>query len=254
MTILHYVRYGNDVSEPPIVFLHSLGGTHDQWLSQMNHFARTRTVIGIDLPGHAISPSVDVRTIKGFADAVLSTLDFIGVKQFVAIGISMGGAVAQELAKTGRAERIALISTNSYFGGPEAWAEKAAQARAGEMAGLADATIPNWFSPAFQESHPATVDYYRTQIIRTSHEGYARACEALAAWDNRDELSKIEVPTLILAGEFDKGCPPDAMQAMAEQIPHGAFHVMEGAAHLQCVERAQEVSAILDSFYEAHRH
>ncbi|MDY6049942.1 MAG: alpha/beta fold hydrolase [Corynebacterium sp.] len=254
MTVLHYVRYGNDVSEPPIVFLHSLGGTHDQWLSQMNHFARTRTVIGIDLPGHAISPLVDVRTVKGFADAVLSTLDYIGVKKFVAIGISMGGAVAQELAKTDRVERAALISTNAKFGEQSAWAERAQQARAGQMAGLADATVANWFSPDFQGTHPATVDYYRTQIIRTSHEGYARACEALAAWDNWDGLAEIKVPTLILAGEYDRGCPPEVMEKMAAKIPHGAFHVMEGAAHLQSVERAPEVSAILDTFYEANRH
>ena len=98
---------------PPLVFVHGLGGSWPNWLEQLPHFARSRRVIAMDLPGFGHSPMPKKKiSIKGYAETLDRLLDEIGVESTALVGNSMGGFIGAELAVSfaTRVEKLVLVS------------------------------------------------------------------------------------------------------------------------------------------------
>jgi pimeloyl-ACP methyl ester carboxylesterase len=66
----------------------------------------------------------------------------------------------------------------------------------------------------------------------TNPAGYAGCAEAIAAMDQRESISAITAPTLVIAGADDPSTPPWHGAQLAHTIPGAAFTVVRGAAHL----------------------
>ena len=79
----------------------------------------------------------------------------------------------------------------------------------------------------------------RRGLTDTSSEGYAGCCEALAALDLHPVLGSISAPTLVIAGAEDPATPPDHGRAIADGIAGARFELIEGAAHLANIEKAE---------------
>jgi len=67
-------------------------------------------------------------------------------------------------------------------------------------------------------------------------------------FDRRADLSRIVVPTLLLAGEHDRNAPPAVMKKMAAAIPHSTYLEMPGIGHLQNLEAPDEFDGFLLNF------
>ena len=102
------------------------------------------------------------------------------------------------------------------------------------MAAVADASMERWFTTRF-----ADTARYRTMLVSTPAETYAGTCEALAAWDFRDRLGEIAAPTLVIAGAEDTATPVEHAELIAATIAGARLFVLERAAHLASVERAE---------------
>ena len=75
---------------PTLVLLHGWGGTAaGNWSTAMSTLARHFRVIAPDLRGHG----------KGSVDDVVGLADTLGVERFIAVGYSLGGGVAAQLAR-----------------------------------------------------------------------------------------------------------------------------------------------------------
>ena len=96
-------------------------------------------------------------------------------------------------------------------------------------------TMERWFTPAFREREPAFVARQAEMLARTSTEGYAGCCEALASADLRSKLSSISVPTLVIVGAVDPSTPPALGEEIRNAVP-GARLVSLEAAHLSALE------------------
>jgi pimeloyl-ACP methyl ester carboxylesterase len=115
---LHYVRRG---SGDPLVLIHPLGAELVVWEPVMDRLARDRDVIALDLPGFGRSPALpngDLPTPQVLAASVASLLDELGVERAHVAGNSLGGWVALELAKAGRALSVAGICTAGLWARP----------------------------------------------------------------------------------------------------------------------------------------
>ncbi|MHB8492911.1 MAG: alpha/beta fold hydrolase, partial [Solirubrobacteraceae bacterium] len=56
---------------PPVIFIHGLGGSWQNWLEQLPVFAEHHRVVAFDLPGFGSSPMPSERiTIAGYVRAV----------------------------------------------------------------------------------------------------------------------------------------------------------------------------------------
>jgi 3-oxoadipate enol-lactonase len=73
---------------------------------------------------------------------------------------------------------------------------------------------------------------FRDQFLETPREGYAACCDALAAWDAREQIASITVPTLAIAAADDPSTPPEHLEAIAAAIPGTELIVVADAAHI----------------------
>ena len=98
---------------PPLVLVHGLGLSWRCWRPLLDALERCHEVVAIDLPGFGDSPPLagDVApTPTRLADAVELELDRLGLDAPALVGNSLGGWVALELARRGRATRAVLLS------------------------------------------------------------------------------------------------------------------------------------------------
>jgi 3-oxoadipate enol-lactonase len=162
-------------------------------------------------------------------------------------GTSLGGMTAMWLAINApeRIDRMALCCTSAHLPPRETWIERAATVRARGMAAVADAALERWFTPAFVQRHPETVDRTRRALLDTAAEGYAGCCEAIASHDLRGELGSIRAPTLVLAAEDDPATPPEHGRLIANAVAGTRLVVLERARHLAVVERPEETARAL---------
>jgi L-proline amide hydrolase len=73
----------------------------------------------------------------------------------------------------------------------------------------------------------------------------------LQGWTAIPRLAEIDLPTLVLAGEYDE-LQRVAWGPLAEQIPAARAHVFAGASHMPFVESAQEYHAVVAPFLAEH--
>lgn len=224
-----------------VVLCGSLGSTSAMWDAQRPALAGRR-IVAVEHPGHGGAPVVGFATVRDLAARVL---DEVGDESFSFIGLSLGGAVGMQVALDApeRVEKLVLASTSARFGDPQQWLDRAALVRSEGLEAIVDAVLGRWFTPAFGDA-----GRWRGLFLSVDPEGYARCCEALALWDAREELHQIEAPTLVVAASEDPTTPPPHLEEIAAAIPGARLELIEHAAHLANVERADEFNRLLEEW------
>jgi pimeloyl-ACP methyl ester carboxylesterase len=100
------------------VLIHGVGSHWQVWRPVLDELARRRDVIALDLPGFGASPTLPIGVVPNAAaltDAVAAFLDELGLERPVVGGNSLGGWVALELAKRGRARAVVGVSPAGFF-------------------------------------------------------------------------------------------------------------------------------------------
>jgi pimeloyl-ACP methyl ester carboxylesterase len=105
---------------PPLVLLHGLGLTWRSYLPVLDALEERHAVCALDLPGFGDSPPfAGPPTPAALSDAVERELDALGLERPLLVGNSLGGWIALELARRGRAERVVAISPAGLETPPE---------------------------------------------------------------------------------------------------------------------------------------
>ena len=92
----------------PLVLLHGLFGSADNWGTIAKHFSQHYQVISVDLRNHGRSPHSESQTSPEMADDLLEVLDALGLEQVHLLGHSLGGKVAMQFA-TQYPERVSKL-------------------------------------------------------------------------------------------------------------------------------------------------
>lgn len=83
----------------PLVVLHGLFGSADNWRSHVKKWQSRRRVITLDLRNHGESPHASSMSYADMADDVIALLDRLAIERCDLLGHSMGGKVAISLAR-----------------------------------------------------------------------------------------------------------------------------------------------------------
>ncbi|MGY1591923.1 3-oxoadipate enol-lactonase [Geodermatophilus sp. SYSU D00708] len=232
---------------PVLVFGPSLGTDTGLFDAQAAEFAGRFRVVRYDLRGHGGSEVVPGPcTMADLAGDVVALLDRLGVQRFSYAGVSIGGAIGQQLALTvpDRLDKMAVLASAAQFADPPSWAVRAQQVREHGTEVLVGSRTGTWFTAAWAEQHPDEALRLLKMLRDTPREGYAACCEAIGAFDVRSRLGEITTPTIVLAGAEDPATPPEMVQVVADGI--GAeFVVVPGAAHLPNATDPETVNAAL---------
>lgn len=116
--MLNHLRRG---SGDPLVLIHPLGAELVVWEPVFARLARERDVIAVDLPGFGGSQPIANgagASPRALAASVASFLDELGLGRVHVAGNSLGGWVALELAKAGRALSVAGLCTAGFWKRP----------------------------------------------------------------------------------------------------------------------------------------
>lgn len=96
---------------PPLLLLHGIGSARQDWATLLPHLTPDFDVLAVDLPGHGGSAPVRGRpTVGALTDAVEADLDARGLDVVHVYGNSLGGRVALELARRGRASSVVAVA------------------------------------------------------------------------------------------------------------------------------------------------
>lgn len=193
---------------PPLLLIHGLGSSGDDWAFQIGPLAQRHRLIVPDLRGCGESASPPGRySIAQFADDLWRLLDHLGEARPALLGFSMGGAVALEMAlqRPASVERLVLVNSLPSYR-VDHWRkamEFYVQLAMVHLLGLprtarmvARRLFPHDYQAAMRERVSVVVGGSRV-------EPYLRCARALADWCAAERLAALQAPTLMIAGEFD---------------------------------------------------
>ncbi|HEY4114239.1 MAG TPA: alpha/beta hydrolase [Rhizomicrobium sp.] len=175
--------------------------------------------------------------------------------RFALAGHSMGGRVVQDVYRRApeRVLKLALLATDYRRPASESARQKEVRERE-EMLALAaeqgmEAFARGWLigllAPQTAQ-HPDLVETMVAMIARHSvRELTAHTLAALRRPDCTAVIDAIDVPTLILAGEFDPLRPVSVHQEMAERIRNSRLVVIERSGHMLAMEQPRAVTQIM---------
>lgn len=260
VTAMPAVALHHEVSGPsaaPAVFLGgSLGSTHRLWDELVADLARDHRVVAFDIRGHGFSPgAVGPLTINDLAADVVALANRLGVARFHYVGLSLGGAIGQQLAldSPDRLSSLTLACTSPRFGDAAVWLERAAIVRAEGLAQLREPTGDRWFTEEVRLLAADRAEAILDALVATDPESYATVCEMLGEFDARDRLGRISTPTRVLTADLDPVCPPEVTALLRAGIPGSDGRLLEGSAHLANICRPAAFGAAVREHLAAHR-
>ncbi|MFV8189336.1 alpha/beta fold hydrolase [Streptomyces spinosirectus] len=246
MNTLQY-RLDGPEDAPVLILGPSLGTTWHMWDRQVPELTKQWRVFRFDLPGHGGAPAYPVDSVTELTSRLLATLDGLGIQRFGYAGCAFGGAIGLELALR-HPERIAsltLIAASPRFGTADEFRQRGVIVRTNGLDPIARSSPDRWFTHGFAAAQPAITEW-AVQMVRTTDPGcYIAACEALASFDVRSQLSGVEVPTLVLVGSEDRVTGPAEARTLVAGIPDARLAVVPGASHLVPVEQPAAVTDLL---------
>ncbi len=96
-----------------MLLLHGIGHRWQMWTPLLDSLGRDFDVVAVDLPGFGMSPRLPERveiTLAAAVDIIESCMDELGWDQAHLVGNSLGGWMALELAKRGRATSVCALA------------------------------------------------------------------------------------------------------------------------------------------------
>jgi 3-oxoadipate enol-lactonase len=233
-----YYQFDSTPHPSTLVLSNSLGTDISLWDGQAPEILKHFSLLRYDLRGHGRSPlPAGPYSIEQLSRDVLSLLDELGLRQVHFGGISMGGMVGQWLGVHApeRVKSLVLSNTAAQCGEPAFWNQWIELARQQGMEGLIPSILQDWYSASYRTAHPEVIARTTEMLRKTNPEGFAACCVGIRDMDQRPDVGKIRVPTLVVFGKHDQATPPIAARFLIENIP-GAEELELPAAHLSCVE------------------
>jgi poly(3-hydroxyalkanoate) depolymerase len=246
-------------SGPPLLLITGLGASLDLAEPFERELAsRGLQVISFDAPGVGQStPYPWPRRMPGVARTVEQMLTTLGHHAVHVLGVSLGGVVAQQLARQAphRVRRLVLAATGPGLGGvpgsppvmlalatprryhqPDYYRRIAGRIYGGDARRDPDALL-----------HGSVARF----VERPSVRGYLGQLYAISGWTSVPWLHRLSAPTLVLNGDDDPIVPLINGRILARCIPDARLHVMRGGGHLFLLERPAETAALVARFLTA---
>ena len=241
-------------SGPPLLLVMGLGGNIEMWQPLVEELSDFET-IAFDAPGMGES-EIPRRPIsmRGLARITAGVVRELGYARVDVLGVSYGGAVAQELAFHHReiVRRMVLAATSfgvgSLPGKPRALAMLATPYRYYSRSHL-KAIAPRLYGGRIaRQPELINRDAYARLGHAPSWRGYAWQLAAIVGWSSLPYLRRIRVPVLVMTGDDDPIIRVFNARMLASLIPGAQLHVMRGAGHLFLIDEAKTSAQLIRLF------
>lgn len=260
---LHYLEMDSEGAPDatPLVVIHGLMGSADNWRSHLKAWQRSRRVIAVDLRNHGRSPHREDMRYATMSQDVLALLDKLSITQAHILGHSMGGKVAISLARLAP-ERVVTLTVGDiapvvYQHGHDDIFAALKRVREGQPKNRREA----------DDLLAEHVDSRSTRLFLATN--LARNEEgALDLRIGLDEIQRgygdiiglpagvgpYEGPSLILRGAQSHYVTDDLLPALREVLPGARVVTLKNAGHWLHAEQPEAFQQAVEAFIEHHEH
>jgi 3-oxoadipate enol-lactonase len=242
---LYYEVHGEG---EPLLLVMGLATDSVAWIPQLQPFsARYRTITFDNRDVGRSSQASAEYEIADMARDTLALADGLELDSFHLLGLSMGGAIAQELALSAP-ERVRTLTLAVTFPSVGEWGRRHAELWMKRVEHMSredrvDELMLLTMSEEFFENEDA-VSWLRGRILENPHpqsvEAFDRQLTASRRHDAADRLRSIDIPTHVIGAEHDMLVPVWRSKELAELIPNAKLTVIPRAPHAANLERRDE--------------
>jgi len=244
---------------PPLVFVHGWSFSGSIWRLQKESLSERYHCVCMDLRGHGQSSAPATGyALDDFVSDLTALFERLDISGATILGWSMGALVALAAQRELR-ERLAslvLVSGTSKFvaceGYPHGLPSKEPRGLALRLKRNPQQAVDAFFSSMFTPEELADNTFKRLEkeAAPPSPSVAIQSLETLASADLRNMLSTVQVPVLLVHGDRDTVCLPNASRYMAEVIPCASLAIMEGVGHAPMLTRQSEFDCMVGRFLE----
>ena len=260
------LRYRKTGAGDPVLLLHGIGQSLEDWNEQHERLSARHTVYSVDLPGFAYSDRVvGTATMAKLAGVLPAVLDALGVHgPLPVMGNSLGGAVAMKFAANHPGRVSALVLADSAGFGrevalvlrlltvsplaallmrpDEAASRRTVQSLFYDKELATDARVEHSFALSQRAAHrQTTLDIARDlgTVFGIRTEWRTALIEALA---------QLDIPALVVWGDHDHILPYSHLRAATAALPRAESYVFSATGHMPQIERPDEFAAVVEEF------
>ena len=251
--LLRVGRTRGDGRHPPLLMFNGIGGNIEM-LAPLALALSEREVITFDIPGvgHSLMPRRPYR-LRDIANLASRLLDQLGHPAVDVLGVSWGGAVAQQFARTApqRCRRLVLCATGTgvfMVPGRPGVLWKMATPRRYVSPRYARAIAGDIYGGDFRRDPDAAGDHFK-HVKWQSSLGYYLQLAAVAGWTSIHWLHRIAQPTIVMAGADDPLIPLVNAKLMQRLILNSELAVFD-CGHLFLLTRTEASSTAIRAFLD----
>ena len=238
-----HVDDGGHGEAVPVLFVHGNGGNLTQWSAQLEHLRHTRRAVAFDLRGmgRSAAPADGDYSLAAMVGDVEAVADAFGLRRFVIVGHSYGGAVVTAYAAK-HPERLAGVVLADSAGNVRPTPEQQ-QRFLDALRKDKDAVVAAWFAPILEPSSESV----RKAVLQSAHdtrvEAFVGALAGLSGVDLAPLVAAYHGPRLAIAA-----ADIESPSSFHKQFPDVPVRKISGAGHWLMMDKPDQFNAILDEF------
>ncbi|MBR2512718.1 MAG: alpha/beta fold hydrolase [Halomonas sp.] len=242
----------------PLVVIHGLLGSADNWRSHLKVWQQTRRVIAVDLRNHGRSPHVEGMSYKAMGQDVLAVLDKLSIERAHVLGHSMGGKVAITLARVAPERCASLVVADiapvAYQHGHDDVFAALERVKTGKPTNRREADT---LLAEHVDSRPIRL-FLATNLVRNDEGSMSvrvgldeiqRGYEAIIGVP--DGEGAFDGPTLVLRGADSHYVRDDMLPALREMLPKARVVTLKEAGHWLHADQPEAFQQAVEAFIAA---
>ena len=255
---MYYEEYGKGI---PVVFGYSYLWDKEMWYPQIQELSNYYRCIIPELWGHGrsdILPEGEYN-IDSLAQDYVKLLDFLKIDQAVFVGLSVGGMWIGRMAVNFKERVRAMVLIDAVLGSEleEKKQKYFTMLDIIEKSNMIPDSIIEeaaslFFSPVTFKEKPGFIRNFKGKLKAVNPDKIPSIVTFGRAIFFRksiiEDLSKIDISTLIIVGADDFSCLIHESELLAKSIKDSELTIIENAGHMSNIERPEKVNKILINF------
>lgn len=248
------LNYEIEGSGEALVFINGITMDTNGWANQAPFFSRYFKVIRYDCRGQGLSDKPgEPYSQQMHADDLYNLLEALNIGKIHLVGLSNGGMIAQHFALKYPLKlfSLVLVDTCSYVDRLlqhmiETWI-KATEIGGNEF--RYDMSLPVIFSETFIKNNEENLIHMKeNNLLANDPKAIINLVKATSNHNLNDEVSNINCPTLIIAGEQDILIPPRHSKSLHKKIKGSELISIPNCGHVPSIEKPAEFNEIVYRF------
>jgi len=253
----HNIQISGRADGQPMLFAHGFGCDQNMWRFVAPRFEDDFNVVVFDYLGAGGSDLASYdpdrySTLDAYAEDVLSICRELDLRDVIFVGHSVSSmigvlAAAEEPARFARLVLVSpsprYINDGSYVGGFEKQdIEELLESLESNYLGWSSAMAPVIMG---NDDRPELGEELTASFCRTDPEVARRFARATFLSDNREDLTRVKVPTLVLQCTNDAIAPIAVGEYVAEKLPDSTFVLLDATGHCPNLSAPEQTSAAI---------